>query len=100
MRNEPISGREAEEITDKLKLLAERVEQRFQLTGDQNQFVRDKLSYLADAAKRQRSADWIHTSIGVLVTIMMGLALAPDEARELLLLTKNLLGRFIHLIGP
>ena len=73
--NEPIPTYEAEHIADKLHELANEIEKQFQLTNDQNQFVRSKLNYLADAAKRQRSVDWVHTSIGVSITIMLGLAL-------------------------
>lgn len=97
--NEPIPSYEAEQIADKLRLLADKIGQQFQLTDEQNHFVRSKLNYLADAAKRQRSADWVHTSIGVSITIMLGLALAPDRAKELWQLIESLLRGFIHLIG-
>ena len=97
--NEPIPTYEAEQIADKLHELANEIEKQFQLTEDQNQFVRSKLTYLVDAAKRQRSVDWVHTSIGVSITIMLGLALAPDRAKELWQLIESLLRGFIHLIG-
>jgi hypothetical protein len=97
--NEPISASEAEEIAEKIEILAEKIEQQFQLTSEQDKFVRNRLNYLAEAAKRQRSSDWVHTSIGVFVTIAMSLALAPERAKELWLLFKVILGGFIHLIG-
>ena len=97
--NEPIPANEAEKISEQLSSLADKIEKKFELTNEQNQFVRSKLNYLAEAAKRQRSMDWAHTLIGVSVTIAMGLALAPDRAKELWELMRSL-GEFIHLIGP
>ena len=97
--NEPIPIFEAEKISEKLNLLADKIEEQFELTNEQNQFVRNKLDYLADATKRQRSLDWAYTLIGVSVTIAVGLGLAPDKAKELWELLKTI-GEFIHLIGP
>lgn len=97
--NEPIPASEAEKISEQLSSLADKIEKQFELTNEQNQFVRSKLNYLADAAKRQRSMDWANTLIGVSVTIAMGLALAPDKAKELWELMRRL-GELIHLFGP
>lgn len=97
--NEPIPTYEAEKISEKLNFLADKIEEQFELTNEQNQFVRSKLDYLADATKRQRSVDWAHTLIGVSVTIAVGLSLAPNKAKELWELLKTI-GEFIHLIGP
>lgn len=98
--NEPIPTYEAEKISEQLSSLADKIEELFALTNKQNQFVHNKLNYLAEAAKRQRSVDWVHTSIGVFVTIAMGLALVPDQAKELWELMRSLMSGFIHLIGP
>jgi hypothetical protein len=98
--NEPIPAYEVDEISDKLHLLASKIEQQFELTDQQNKFVRSKLNYLAEAAKRQGRLDWVHTFIGVFVTIGITLAIAPTEASKLWQLVKSLLGQFIHLIGP
>ncbi|HUU20400.1 MAG TPA: hypothetical protein VMW72_24845 [Sedimentisphaerales bacterium] len=97
--NEPIPVYEVDEIANKLKQLADKIKEQFELTDEQNQFVHNKLNYLADAAKRQRSIDWVHTSIGVIVTMSMGLALAPDQAKRLWELMRSIVGGFIHLIG-
>ncbi len=51
------------------------------LTQDQWQFINDRLDYLVVAAARQAREDWKHTAIGVLVTIVTGLALAPEAAQ-------------------
>ncbi|MCJ7458379.1 MAG: hypothetical protein MUP17_05250 [candidate division Zixibacteria bacterium] len=98
--NEPIPAYEADQIGEALRLLTGEIKKQFKLTTQQNEFVRSKLDYLADAAKRQPRLDWVHTCIGVLMTIAVGLAMAPQEASRLWQLFKNLLGKFIHLIGP
>lgn len=98
--NESIPAYETEQIIDALRLLALEIKRQFELTTQQNQFVSSKLEYLADAVKRQGRLDWVHTCIGVLITIAMGLGMAPAETSKLWQLTKDLLGKFIHLIGP
>jgi len=98
--NEPIPGYEADEIASKVQLLVDKIEESFQLQDEQQQFVNSKLTYLADAAKRQGRLDWVHTFIGVIVTIAMALSLAPDEANRLWALVKEFLGQFVYLIGP
>ena len=98
--NEPISASEAEKISDKLSLLTNTIEQQFDLDAEHKKFVRSKLNYLAEAAKRQSGLDWVHTLIGVSVTIVLSLNLTPDKASELWQLIKSVLGPFIHLIGP
>ena len=100
VRNESIPAYEAEEIANKLQALADKIDELFELNTDQNQFVRSKLNYLAEAAKRQRSMDLVYTSIGVFGTIAMGLALTPGKTRELWQLMKSLIEPFLHLIGP
>lgn len=98
--NEPIPAYEAEKIGDSLRVLAEDMKKHFELTQQQNEFVRSKLDYLVEAAKRQGRLDWVHTCIGVLITIAMGLAMSPEEASKLWEFARNLLGQFIRLIGP
>jgi hypothetical protein len=98
--NEPISASEAEKISDKLSLLTNTIEQQFDLDAEHKKFVRSKLNYLAEAAKRQSSLDWVHTLIGVSVTIVLSLNLTPDKASDLWRLIKSVLSPFIHLIGP
>lgn len=98
--NEPIPGYEVDEIASKVQLLTDKIEESFHLQEEQKQFVRSKLSYLADAAKRQGRLDWVHTFIGVLVTIAMALSLDPEQANKLWILVKEIFGQIIHLIGP
>lgn len=60
-------------------------------TEDQLKLIDEKLSYLGESAKRQNKQDWAHTAIGVVVTIAIGLAMAPDQANKLFQLSSALL---------
>ncbi len=98
--NEPIPAYEAEEISKALNKLTAKVTKHFQLSQEQGELVRFKLDYLSDAVKRQGRLDWVHTCIGVFITIAMGLAMAPEQAKELWTLFKEAMGHFVHLVAP
>ena len=57
-------------------------------TGQLN-LIDERLSYLDESAKRQSKQDWAHTAVGVMFTIAIGLAMAPEQANRLLQLTAN-----------
>jgi len=97
--NEPIPAYEAEEISEKLQLFADKIEEQFKLNEEQSQFVRNKLNYLADAAKRQPRRDWEFMFIGVFIGIAFQLALEPTKAQQFWQFVKSIVGPFIHLIG-
>jgi hypothetical protein len=51
---------------------------------EHQRFVEDRLDYLKAAADRQGRRDWLHTAVGVLVSIIVQVALPADAARELM----------------
>ena len=61
-------------------------------TGEQNSFITLRLTHLEDASKRLGRKDWITLAMGTLTNIIVGVALAPDAARELLRNAGALLG--------
>jgi hypothetical protein len=63
-----------------------------QLSNEQVRFVSSRLKHLEDAATRLGRKDWITLAIGALTNIIVGIALAPDAARELLRMAGRLLG--------
>lgn len=93
--NEPISAYEAEQIGGGLVRLAKRVEKELTLDNQSAELVRAKLNYLAEAAKRQRSRDWVYQAMGVCITTAMSLSQPPDKAGALWQLMKAEVGRFI-----
>jgi hypothetical protein len=95
--NEPISAYEADDIGRVLTRLGERIGQELKLDGEAVALVRGKFAYLAEAARRQRSRDWVYMALGVCATIAMSLSLSPDGAAALWDLMRNEVGRVAHL---
>jgi hypothetical protein len=60
--------------------------------GPQVQFIEARLKHLEEASRRLGRKDWITLAIGALTNIIVGVALAPDAARELLRMAGGLLG--------
>jgi hypothetical protein len=71
--NQPFSYQQTQEISAALTRLRTSVKNEFRLDATQYREVIKRLDYLDGAAKRQGAADWIHTAIGVFVSIAMGL---------------------------
>jgi len=81
--NTPFTEGEQQLIAERLEEIGKFLATTQTLSDEQAQFVKKRLNYLADAASRLGRQDWLHTTIGVLFTIITGVALAPNQAREL-----------------
>jgi len=46
------------------------------------QFIEERLNHLDESSKRLGRKDWITLAMGTLTNIIVGVALAPDAARE------------------
>lgn len=97
--NEAIPAYEADQMDDRLSLLADQIEAKFNLQEEDNRFVRQKLNYLADAARRQPRRDWEYLVIGVLINIAFQLRVTPEQAKNIFQLAKECIGNLIHLIS-
>jgi len=95
--NEPFSAHQAEQIQIGILKVRSYLEQFSKNNASQSAFVNEQLDYLVDAAKRQGKRDWLHTSIGVIMTITTALALAPDEAKNIWNILKTTLGGIVQL---
>jgi hypothetical protein len=95
--NEPISAYEADNIRQVLTRLGERIGQELKLDGEAVALVRGKFAYLAEAARRERSRDWVYMALGVCATVAMSLSLSADGAAALWELMQNEVGRVAHL---
>ena len=91
---------EVENIIQSLDKLEIQIEKNFSLQGDQSTFISKQIDYLKEAAKRQGRKDWMHTSIGVMITIAMGLALSPDKTKILWDLVKVCFSMILPLPAP
>jgi len=81
-------------IHEHLQIVREFLIVEAQPSSEQLQLIDERLLYLEGAAKRQSKQDWAHTAVGVMFTIAIGLAMAPDQANRLLQIT----GDFIRSI--
>lgn len=95
--NDPFTVHEVEQIVLCLDTIKENLETHIKDNVQHREFVDKKLNYLADAAKRQGRRDWIHTSIGVIVTISIALALAPEQARNIWSILKTAFSEMLKL---
>ncbi len=95
--NEPIAACEADRIERALTRLGEQIGQELRLDGQAVSLVRGKFAYLAEAARRQRSRDWVYTALGVCATTAMALPLSPEGAAVLWGLIRAEIGRVVRL---
>lgn len=95
--NEPFTANQAEQIQIGLLKVRSYLEQYTKDNNSQFEFVNSQLDYLVDAAKRQGKRDWLHTSIGVIMTITTALALAPEEAKNIWNILKATIGGIVQL---
>lgn len=82
-RNGSFSTAEIRKISDGLRELQVYIEKTRDLDEQEHAFLESRLGYLAEAAHRQGRQDWLHVAIGVLSTVVVGLAMAPDQAKEI-----------------
>ena len=98
--NIPFSNIEQKSIVSKLNEIEKYLIQTQNLDSEQAEFVSKRLNYLEGAVNRLGRQDWLQTTIGILVTLIIGIGLAPDEARELFrFVTGSLQGLFSGLLS-
>jgi hypothetical protein len=81
--NELFSVSEQNYITEQLKLIKEQLIDTQELVGKEKEFVENRFNNLEDSLKRLGKYDWVNSVIGVAVTIIWGIALAPEQAKQL-----------------
>jgi hypothetical protein len=95
--NEAISAVEAEGIGQALSRLADGLVRDLKLDEAGAAAVRAKLEYLAQAARRERSLDWVYTALGVCASLGAALALPESMTPALWEAFQKELGQYIHL---
>ena len=81
--DKPFTADEIEYIRQGLSEIKKYIASTQDIPAERLEFVNKRLDYLQEAAKRQGKQSWIHRTIGVLFTIVIGAALSPDAAREM-----------------
>ena len=98
--NEAFTARQVDVIGEALKRVRAYLDSEVNLAPEHRVLVHDRLDYLVAAAKRQGRRDWLHTCLGVIVTIATAAGLAPNEVRAIWVIVKTSLSSVIPLIGP
>lgn len=96
--NEPIAAVEAEQISLALMELGESAARELSLRDDQAALLRARLAYVADAARRERSRDWVYTVLGAWASTAAALALTEEQAAALWRMLRCELGSFVNLL--
>ncbi len=89
--NTPFTNDEQKHLVSQIKEIENYSKASFNLSKEQLKFISLRLDYLKESAKRQGRRDWLHTVIGILVTIIVGVGLAPEQAGELFRFAANIL---------
>jgi hypothetical protein len=96
--NEPIPAAEADQIGLALGRLVESAARELSLGEEQAALVRARLAYVADAARRERSRDWVYTVIGAWASTAASLTLTEEQAAALWQMLRCELGSFVNLL--
>jgi hypothetical protein len=97
--NETISAHEAERIAEALVRVGDALVRELELGDDDAALVRARLVYLAEAAKREKSLDWLYTALGVYTTVGVTLAVPEATLATLWQVFQAQVGPFAHLTG-
>jgi len=89
--NTPFSSSERQRISASLGEIREYLVATQQVSGARLAFVEERLRYLEDASGRMGRKDWINVVAGALINIVVGAALAPEAAKDLLRLAGSAL---------
>lgn len=92
IENVPFTLAEQERLSGAINEIREYLLTSFEHTTAQRQFIEARLQHLEDASKRLGRKDWITLAMGTFTNIVVGVALAPEAARELLRTAGALLG--------
>lgn len=95
--NEPIPAVEAEQIGRALAKLADDATRELGLNTEQSLLVRARLDILAEAARRQRSRDWMYMVLGASAAIAMALSLTQEQTTTFWRILRDQAGPFVRL---
>ncbi|MBI5922153.1 MAG: hypothetical protein HY847_10985 [Betaproteobacteria bacterium] len=92
LENLPFSSTEILRISSAIRELKEHLLANGTQSAKQIEFISTRLQHLEDSSHRLGRKDWITLAMGTLTNIAVGVALAPETARDLLRTAGALLG--------
>lgn len=95
MEDTPFTPEEVKYLSGAMKEIREYIASTQNLSPEIQSFVNDRINYLEESSKRQGRKAWIHTTIGVLFTIIIGAAFSPSAARELFQFAGSVLAQIL-----
>lgn len=87
--NRPFTVLEYEQITSGINQMRAYIQSYGLANNEQMELVNEKFDYLLEAAKRQGRTDWVHTCVGILVSVSASCALAPEQTKTIWGILKN-----------
>lgn len=81
--NTLFSELEKTEIKTRLNQIETFLIENYKLSAQDRKLISDKLDRLEQLANTEGRLDWLHTAVGVVFTIIVGVGLAPTQAKEL-----------------
>jgi hypothetical protein len=82
--NRPFTAAEQNLIATKLDEIKAYLLEGQQFAAEQAEFVKERFEYFEESSKRMGRKDWLNVLYGGLITLVVGVALAPDAAKDLL----------------
>ena len=82
--NQPFNAAEQKLIATRLDEIKAKLLENQQFSAEQAEFVKERFEYFKDSSTRMGRKDWLNVLYGGLITVIVGVALAPDSARSLL----------------
>lgn len=90
VENSVFSESERNDIRGKLNQIERFLFENYELSPESQRLVTNKLDGLEQLAESQGRIDWLHTAVGVAFTIVVGVGLAPTQAKEFAQFVGNL----------
>ena len=81
-RADVFSEEEKQAIANAMREIAEYSRTILGLTAERLEVLEKRVEYLTAAVDRLSPRDWLHTAVGVFATVVVGLALAPEQAGD------------------
>jgi len=98
VENTPFSADERIYLSEQLETIRTKIIQTHQLETHQIEFLTERMEYLEEALNRFGRKDWLNLVFGVLATIVVSAAFAPEVTSNLLASVSNAIQPFIEVL--
>ena len=96
--DDSFTNKEQGQIRDELLQIKQYIVEQVESGRELRAYVEERFDYLEAALSRMSRTDWLHTAIGVIVTVAVGVGLTADEARTLFSRVRGLFVKGLELL--